>query len=514
MNRKTLLAGAVFIGLLAITMLVLREPEKGTRTGDAPRPVAAIGEGNLDTLEITRDGKKVAVKREGGKFTLVEPIAYPAEEDSAKQAFEAIEKAEFGSIVSDQKSKHDEFEVGAKSPRVVAKKGGKVLADLRIGKVSPDHTMVRVEGKDEVWQLVGSHKWHFDREPAAWRDKSITTFASEDAERLEVVSKDQGKIVLTRPARTDAGVAAAWKVAESNVKAEPFDPLVANEMLTGLYAFKANDFADGVSPAESGLDAPNLTVTVGLKGGKSETVLIGKKKTEDDYYVKRAAGPQVFLVKKYNLERINKRPIEFKDKTICNIDSQDVTQVSVTAPSDSYTLVKDASKGGHDAGGWKLSKPAGVTIDPAKATSIVTAFREWKATSFAEDSSPKTTGLVKPSATILATGKNKSCQVKLGAELPDKQNRYASVAGAPEVYVLPKWSVDRIVQKIDDLEEEGRRRPSRRPRPRRPHPRRPRPRRHRRPPVASGYVFFRRSRALNMAWVPSAPSSWASLSAK
>jgi hypothetical protein len=453
MNRKTLLAGAVFAGLLAITLLVLREPEKGTRTGEAPRPVAAIGDGNVDTLEITRDGKKLVVKKEGGKFRLVEPVNYPAEEDSAKQAFEAIEKMEFGSIISDQKGKHDEFEVGAKSPRVVAKKDGKVLADLRIGKVSPDHTMVRVEGKDEVWQMVGSHKWHFDRDLAAWRDKSITTFNSDDAERLEVTSRDSGKIVLARPPRGDAGVAAAWKVVESTVKVEPFDPQVANEMLTALYAFKSNDFADGVSPAESGLDAPTLTVTVGLKGGKSETVLIGKKKTEDDYYVKRAADPQVFLVKKYNLERINKRPIEFRDKTICNIASEDVSQVSVVAGSDSYTLAKDASKGSHEAGGWKLTKPAGVVIDPSKATSIVTAFREWKATSFAEDSSPKTTGLAKPSATILAIGKGKSCQLKLGAELPDKQNRYASVGSGPEVYVLPKWSVDRVLQKIDDLKK-------------------------------------------------------------
>ncbi len=453
MNRKTLLAGAVFAGLLVITLLVLREPEKGTRTGESPRPVAAIGDGNLDTLEITRDGKKVVVKREGGKFRLLEPVAYAAEEDSAKQAFESIERMEFGSIVSDQKSKHEEFEVGAKSPRVVAKKGDKVLADLRIGKVSPDHTMVRVEGKDEVWQMVGSHKWHFDREPAAWRDKAILTFNNEDAERLEVVSPSQGKIVLGRPAKGDAGVAPGWKVVESTAKVEPFDQQVANEMVTALYAFKANDFADGVTPAESGLDAPTLTLTVGLKGGKSETVLIGKKKTEDDFYVKRAADPQVFLVKKYNLERINKRPIEFREKIVCNINSEDVTQVAVTAGSDSYTLAKDPGKGAHAADGWKLTKPAGVTIDPAKATSIVTAFREWKATSFAEDSSPKTTGLGKPSATILATGKGRICHLKLGAELPDKQNRYASVSGVPEVYVLPKWSVDRVLQKIDDLKK-------------------------------------------------------------
>jgi hypothetical protein len=453
MNRKTLLAGAVFAGLLVITMLVLREPEKGTRTGESPRPVAAIGEGNLDTLEITKDGKKVVVKREGGKYQLVEPVTYPAEEDSAKQAFEALEKMEFGTIISDQKSKHEEFEVGAKSPRVVAKKGGKVLADLRIGKVTPDHTMVRLEGKDEVWQMVGSQKWHFDRDLAGWRDKSITTFNSDDAERLEVVSRDHGKIVLSRAPRGDAGVAAPWKVVESTPKVEPFDPLVANEMLTALYAFKANDFADGASPAETGLDAPALTATVGLKGGKSETVLIGKKKNEDEYYVKRAAGPQVFLVKKYNLERINKRPIEFREKTVCNLNSEEISQVAVTAGSDSYTLAKDTSKGDHDAGGWKLTKPAGVTVDPAKATSIVTAFREWKATSFAEDSSPKTTGLAKPSATILATGKSRSCLLKIGAELPDKQNRYAQTGAGPEVYVLPKWSVERVLQKVADLKK-------------------------------------------------------------
>jgi hypothetical protein len=50
MNRKTLLAGAVFAGLLLIALFVLRSPEKGTRTGEGERPIAAIGEGKSDTL--------------------------------------------------------------------------------------------------------------------------------------------------------------------------------------------------------------------------------------------------------------------------------------------------------------------------------------------------------------------------------------------------------------------------------------------------------------------------------
>ncbi len=449
MNRKTLLAGGIFAGLLIVTVLVLRAPEKGTRTGEAPRPVAAIGDGNIDTLEVTKDGKKTVIKKEGGKYRVVEPINYPAEEDGTKQAFEALEKAEFGTIVSDQKSRHDEFEVGDKSPRVVAKKGGQVLADLRIGKVSPDHTLVRVEGKNEVWQMVGSQRWHFDKDLSGWRDKSIITFNSDDAERIQVVAADGSKIVVTRSPKGDAGVASPWKVAESSIKVDPFDPSVANDMLTALYAFKASDFADGAKPADTGLDKPTLTVTVGLKGGKSESVLVGKKKNEDDFYVKRGADPQVFLVKKYTLERINKRPIEFRDKTVCNI--ADATQVSVSAPTDSYTLVKDPKKSGDDA--WKITKPAGVTVDPSKAADVAVAFREWKAQSYAEDSSPKTTGLAKPSITISASGSGKSCVIKVGTELADKQNRYAQVGGAPEVYVIPKWTVERVAKKVDDLKK-------------------------------------------------------------
>jgi hypothetical protein len=453
MNRKTLLAGAVFAGLLVITLFVLRSPEKGTRTGETPRPIAAIGDGNADTIEVTKDGKKTVIKRDGAGFKVTDPVAYAADAEAAKQAFEAVEKLEFGSIVTDQKSKHDEYEVGDKSPRVVVKKGDKVLADFRVGKLVNNQTLIRVEGKNEVWQAVGSIKFALDKDAAGWRDKSITTFDQNDAERLEVVSKTGGKIVLTRGGTGDAAAPADWKVVESTVKVEPFDKAVPGDMVSALYSFKANDFADGVSDADSGLAAPELTITVGLKGDKKQTVVVGKKKagSEEDYYVKRADAPQVFLVKKYNLERINKRPIEFKDKTMCNLATEDITQVAVNRPSDAFTLAKDPKKSGDEA--WKLSRPAGVTLDPGKVTNIVSAFKEWKAASFAEDTSPQSTGLAKPSATVVATAKGKSCTLKVGAELPDKQNVYVASAGSPEVFVAPKWSVDRVLVKLDDLKK-------------------------------------------------------------
>ena len=69
-------------------------------------------------------------------------------------------------------------------------------------------------------------------------------------------------------------------------------------------------------------------------------MLVGNKKTDDEFYVKNAESPQVFIVKKWGIEHVNKRPIDFRDKTICDIDANDLSEVAVTHGAESYTLVK------------------------------------------------------------------------------------------------------------------------------------------------------------------------------
>jgi hypothetical protein len=54
---------------------------------------------------------------------------------------------------------------------------------------------------------------------------------------------------------------------------------------------------------------------------------------------------------------------------------------------------------------------------------------------------------------ISATSKDKkkSCTIKIGAESTDKVNVFA--AEGPDVFVVPKWSVDRLLVKVDDLKK-------------------------------------------------------------
>ena len=102
---------------------------------------------------------------------------------------------------------------------------------------------------------------------------------------------------------------------------------------------------------------------------------------------------------------------------------------------------------------WKASKPAKFEVDSSKV-SFASAFKEWKAQSFAEDATAKTNGLAKPQATIVAKGKGgATCNVKVGDETKDKLNYYVMSSKSPDVFLAPKWNVDRVLVKVDDLKK-------------------------------------------------------------
>ena len=454
MNRKTLTALAIFAGLGILAVVALTRPQKGERASDHPRPVPAVATSDIATLEVTKGGATSVIQSEGGKYKVIAPVAYAADEAVAKAAWEGLGKMDVSDLVTEQKAKQAEFEVDDKSGiHVVAKgKGGKVLADVVVGKTTGPGTMVRPAGKDEVWQATGISRYLFDEAPADWRDKSTTTFTVGDAERVELAAKDGAKATLKKTgakAGANTGSEDKWDVVESSVKIDKLDNTVPNGIVSAMAMWKANDFADGVKLADVGLEPPGLTVTVDLKGGKKATALIGNKKGDDEYYVKTGDSPQVFVVKKYNGERVMKRPVELRDKTLCDIPDTDVAEIAVTHGDNSFTLVKNGAE-------WKATKPAKLEVDQAKVT-FASAFKEWKAQSFAEDATPKSNGLAKPQATIVAKGKGKAegCTVKVGDETKDKLNYYVMTGKGSDVYLAPKWNVDRVLVKVGDLKKSG-----------------------------------------------------------
>jgi hypothetical protein len=441
MDKKTTVMLGLFVLLLAGVIgakLALRPP--GDRVGERPRAIPVLKSSEIDELEISFNGKTTKLKKTGTTWALTAPVSYPADEASVKTALEKLASLAFEGTATSRVEKHDEYEVvDAKGVHVIARKGGAVVADFLLGKVAGGVTMFRVNGKNDVWRVSGSLRFVFAKEPKNWRDHEVITFKRDDVEKVELDTAT-GKVVCQRQPAA-AGKSDTWKVLESPVKIEKLDDSVPAGIMSTMMSLRAYDFADGVKPEESGLDHPVVTAVVSLKGGAVKKLLVGKQKGTQ-YYVKLPDRDQVYLISKYSIDRLAKKPIDFRDKTICDVKPEQIASLTITTDGKKLVLERHGES-------WKAVTPADLTVDPYKIKTLVGGLTNLKGYSFADEAFAKA-GLAKPSGTVLVKLTDKSSFALKFGERKD-QDYPVQKLGHPEVWVLKKYAAERLLKKPDDL---------------------------------------------------------------
>jgi hypothetical protein len=447
MEKRTLLALVLVLVAGGGALYVMRTPEKGQRKGPPPRPIAAIKAADLTGLEVWSDKQvhTVLEKTEKGDWRVKQPSDWRADQGAVKMLTDGLEKLSFGDVVTENKAKHDELGVAdGKAPRVMAKgAGGKTVADLLIGKSVGGYTMARVVGKDEVWQASGLFPYAVNKDSKAWRDHTIFDLAAQDVDKL-TVEGEGGKLVLEKEAPAkDAkpGEATKWKIAESTGNgpktSDVLDDAQVNGAIQALSTLHAADFVDDKKKDDV---KPALTVTVGIKGA-SHTLLIGEQ-TGDDYTVASSDSPTVYTVKKYALDRVARRPVDYRDKTLVKAPEADIASLTITSGTESTTLTQ-----GKD-GKWTAQKGA---ADDTKVKPVVAAFANLQADSFSDEKDFAKTGLTKPAGDVVVHLKDKkTVALKIGATTKDG-DYYVQKTGSPDVYLVKKYAVDRFLKKPTEL---------------------------------------------------------------
>lgn len=433
MNRKTILALIVFVLLLAAAYAVVRSPEKGDRSATPKtRPLSAITASAVQRLTVRGKSGEVVLERDGTRWRLTKPVAYPADRVAVEAAVERLGKLEFGDLVSELPTKQSELEVDDRTGiRVTAEGGGKVLGELTVGKVVEEFTMVRPAGKNQIYQAVGAFRMDFDREVRNWRDRTILELKQDEVRGLEVTSPS-GRISLARKDQNSP-----WKVESSTVKVETLDESVPRNLVASLSSLAALDFADGVTAEKAGLDQPSATIVARLAGGKSYTVLVGASE-KDNTWLKRADQPQIFVVQKASLEGLARRPIDFRDKTVLSFKPEDLVSLSVTQQKEGETsAVKLTRKGAEWSSGGKPLK------DADKVKQAVEALATLKAESFASHPA-KEYGLDKPAWTFELELKDRTRhQLAVGAV--EKDGFYGLTRrGVADLFTFRKYSLERF----------------------------------------------------------------------
>ena len=288
--------GLVVLGALGVGVYYQykKDAALGTVSASADLPELKVGD-DVDKIDVTNGNKgEVVLEKKGDKWELTKPVNAPANDQFVKTLTDSLKELK---IVDRAAPKADDeakktFELTPdKGVHVVAFKGADKKLDATFGKSGGLGDAMILDGQDEVYLVKGYSSWTFAKEAKEWRNRDILKVDDAAVTTLEIANKN-GDFLFTK-ADGDAGN--AWK---GTMKGKPIPSFDASKVPAALGAFKnlsADDFADGKTSAETGIDSPEATVTIKMKDNATYVVKIGKE-AEKNHYAQKNDDMPIFTL--------------------------------------------------------------------------------------------------------------------------------------------------------------------------------------------------------------------------
>jgi hypothetical protein len=155
--------------------------------------------------------------------------------------------------------------------------------------------MFRAPDRDGVFIAKGYASYQYQRDIKDWRDRDLLKF--EDGNVISVaIARPAGAMSFSKTEDK-------WTATSKGIPLKDFDAAKITDMLRSYKALAAEDFADGKSNAETGLDKPESVVTITLKdNGGAIKLLVGKTSTGTSRYAQKEGNPQVYTLGSYAAE--------------------------------------------------------------------------------------------------------------------------------------------------------------------------------------------------------------------
>ncbi|HEX7480005.1 MAG TPA: DUF4340 domain-containing protein [Polyangiales bacterium] len=302
-GKRLLPATVVLAVMLALTVWQFNSREgEETKPPEVTAKLPKISKDAVDDLEITPAGKPgVKLSKQGKTWMLSAPVVAAADQSAVESALDKLSQIEVVGVAATQAANHTLLEVDdAHALHVVAKQGGKIVADLLLGTYRSGNTMVREKSSLLVASVKGSIKYAFEKEVKEWRDRNIAD-----------VDPDHVKDVVFRNANGMFRFVLEgneWKQAPGDKPIPNFDAAQVKSMVASAARMTAVDFAPndtqrdaaGVGATPEGL----VTLTTGGDAGVQQIVLRIGKKLDQNYYLVRDGNDPIYLVSSFVGERL------------------------------------------------------------------------------------------------------------------------------------------------------------------------------------------------------------------
>jgi hypothetical protein len=307
---KLIIFGVVLLGLLGF--LVSKQAKKDESLGapmasakdfptiSAPDDVDKISITNGEKGEVLLDRvpDPKAATTDGGNDTmwvLSKPLSAPANQQAVKDVLSNLKDLKVDSRLNlklDDEVRKDKQLDPAHAVHVIAWKGADKKVDELFGKSGTAGQLVVLSDKpDQVWAAKGYSSYLYTKEPKDFRVKEILKFDDTNASQVTIVNA-HGTLSFTKGDN--------WVGTIDKKPIPRFDQEKVKDMLRAYKGLNAEDFGDGKSLAETGLDKPEATATILLKDNAGQyEILVGKVSTGTNRWAKRADDDAIYQITNY-----------------------------------------------------------------------------------------------------------------------------------------------------------------------------------------------------------------------
>ena len=313
-NEAKLGIGVVVLAGLAGLVYVQQKKDAsvGSATStNAVLPSLSVSD-DFDKVEIT-NGEKPTVELDKGTggpedWNLAKPVVAPAKAAEVKALLDNMKELKVKDVISTIGATPEQLSEYQLDPahgvHVVAYKGGEKKVDLTFGKQGGRGELVSIAGNPGVYALAGYIGYQYSREPKDWRQNEILKFDDANATAFTIENKN-GLFSFTK-----AGD--AWAGSFKGQPIKDFDPEKAKSAIGAFKNLNADNFGDGKTAADTGLDAPEATVAINMKDNTAKyTVHVGKVSQGTSRYAQREGNPTIYTVSNWASDWALAEPAKF-----------------------------------------------------------------------------------------------------------------------------------------------------------------------------------------------------------
>jgi hypothetical protein len=309
---KLIIFGAVLLGLLGV--LVYKQAKRDESLGhsvEASTDVPSLAvSSEVDKISITNGDKpevvfeqvpdpKGSAASDAGPATmwaLTKPLSAEANQSSIKDLVANIADLKVASRVNlrlDDDTRKDKQLDAAHAVHVTAWKGGAKTFDALFGKSgAAGELMVLADKPNDVLAVKGYSSYLYTKDVKDFRNKEILHFDDGNVFQVQVTNS-HGSLTFNK------GGDGKWVGTLGTKPIERFDGEKVKDMLRAFKTLTAEDFGDGKTLADTGLDKPDAEVAFHLTGGSTVNLAVGKVATGTNKWAHRPDGANIYQITSY-----------------------------------------------------------------------------------------------------------------------------------------------------------------------------------------------------------------------